>query len=99
VLSQIPGSFNLAPSWSATSLSTGTRATFHPQLHQCAPTASERQTSASLFPIYLQTDAQPRPHTLPIHGSATPQAALFGAVPTPTGGCRLLILGFWSRWT
>ncbi|RSH95804.1 hypothetical protein EHS25_000896 [Saitozyma podzolica] len=79
------------PSWSSTSLSTGTRITFHPQLHQSAPTALERQSSAALLPIYSQTDSQPRPHTLPIHESAKPQASLFGAEPTSTGGCRVLI--------
>jgi hypothetical protein len=36
--------------------------------------------------------SQARPHTLLRRESATSQAALFGAEPTPTGGCRVVIL-------
>ncbi|RSH80677.1 hypothetical protein EHS25_007155 [Saitozyma podzolica] len=72
------------PSWSSTSQSTG--------IHQSQPTALERQSSAALLPIYSQNDSQPRPHILPLHESAIPQAALFGAEPPSTGGCRVFIL-------
>jgi hypothetical protein len=72
------------PSWSSTSQSRG--------IDQSQPTALERQSSAALLPIYSQNDSQPRPHILPLHESATPQAALFGAEPPSTGGCRVFIL-------